>query len=93
MDAIRVAMRNDRFIMEHGRADDEGSRSRTDLCTLRKYLRRADGPCLMSEGRSRMSLVDFAVDTAGKAPGEALRAYLYRVLEEHDIRVPEGPTG
>ncbi|MCY3018242.1 MAG: hypothetical protein NTW87_04315 [Planctomycetota bacterium] len=69
------------------------SANRTDHCTLRKYLRRADGPCLISEGRSRMSLVDFGVDTAGKAPGETLKAYLYRVLAEHDIRVPEGPTG
>ncbi|MCY3017518.1 MAG: hypothetical protein NTW87_00605 [Planctomycetota bacterium] len=84
-----MAMRNDRFVMEHGGLDGGGSQNRTDLCTLRKYLRRADGPSLVTDGRSRMSLVDFALDIAGKAPDETLRAYLCRVLEEHDIRVLE----
>ncbi|MCY3019481.1 MAG: hypothetical protein NTW87_10705 [Planctomycetota bacterium] len=40
-----------------------------------------------------MSLVDFKLEVAGKASDETLKAYLYRVLAEHDIQVPEGPTG
>ena len=64
--------------------------SRTNVCTLRKYLRHPDGTDLITEGTERMGYVDFAVDTAGKAPGETLRAYLHRFLKEQDVKLPDG---
>jgi len=60
--------------------------SRTNVCALIKHLRYTEGAALITEGAERMGYVDVAVDAAGKAPGETLRAYLHRFLRELDRR-------
>jgi hypothetical protein len=63
--------------------------SRTNVCALRKHLRYTEGAALITEGAERMGYVDFAVDTAGKAPRETLRSYLHRFLTELEVEVPD----
>jgi len=68
------------------------SASRSNVSTLRKYLRYTDGLTLIDEGKTRTAWVDFRVDPAGKAQSETLRAYLLRFLREQGIRVPDGAS-
>jgi hypothetical protein len=64
--------------------------SRTNVCALRKHLRYAEGAAVITEEATPMGYVDFAIDAAGKAPGETLRAYLHRFLKELDVKLPDG---